>query len=61
MEKTQGKVNFFQGSYEIIWYEKNTKPGKGTVILHGTGSYGGSKKVEFKILRRSIKNSNRIY
>jgi len=31
------------------------------VILHGTGSYGGSKKVEFKILRRSIKNSNRIY
>ena len=50
-----------EGSYEIIGYEKNTKPGKGTVILHGTGSYGGSKKVEFKILRRSIKNSNRIY
>lgn len=31
-----------EGSYEIIGYENNTKPGKGTVILHGTGSYGGS-------------------
>lgn len=49
------------GSYEIIGYEKNTKPGTGTVILHGTGSYGGSRKVKFKILRRNIENSNRRY
>ncbi len=50
-----------KGSYEIIGYEKNTRPGTGTVILHGIGSYGGSKKVKFKILKRNIKNSNRMY
>ena len=54
-------TNAPKGSYEIIGYEKNTKPGTGTVILHGIGSYGGSRKVKFKILKRNIKNSNRMY
>ncbi|MBR6486692.1 MAG: hypothetical protein IKT17_08395, partial [Lachnospiraceae bacterium] len=47
-----------EGSYEIIGYGPNVKPGKGTVIVQGAGQYGGTKEITFKIKNRSISNSN---
>ena len=46
-------------SYVIIGYGTNITPGKGSVIVQGTGSYGGTKEVKFVIKNRDIKNSNR--
>ncbi len=47
-----------EGSYEILGYGTNVKTGKGMVLLHGMGSYGGTKEVTFSIRNRDIKNSN---
>ena len=46
------------GSYEILGYGTNVKTGTGMVLLHGMGSYGGTKEIIFSIRNRDIRNSN---
>ncbi|MDO4192474.1 MAG: Ig-like domain-containing protein [Erysipelotrichaceae bacterium] len=37
------------GDYEIVSYTNNVKKGTATMVLRGTGNYGGTKTVKFKI------------
>ncbi|MBO4902398.1 MAG: InlB B-repeat-containing protein [Lachnospiraceae bacterium] len=49
-----GMVEPTQADFEIIGYSNNIKKGTATVILKGTGNYGGMKSVTFKIKQRSM-------
>lgn len=40
--------------FEIVSYSKNTACGTAKVVLRGIGAYGGSRTVNFKIVRRRI-------
>ena len=40
--------------YEIQSVTNNVKAGKATMILHGIGDYGGTKKVTFNIGKQSL-------
>lgn len=40
--------------YEIVSYSNNLKNGTATVILHGIGEYGGTKKATFKINNKTM-------
>ena len=40
--------------YEIIAVENNVKKGTATVTIRGLDNYGGTKKVKFKIVPKSI-------
>lgn len=52
--KTPKGVQATDVTYEIVSYGTNTDKGKGTVLLRGTGNFGGYKTVTFKIGQRSI-------
>ena len=41
-------------TYEIVSYGVNTSKGNGTVVVRGTGNFGGYKTIKFKIGPRSI-------
>jgi len=41
-------------TYEIVSYGTNTDKGTGTVVVRGTGDFGGYKTIKFKIGQRSI-------
>ena len=40
--------------FEIVGYQNNLKKGTATVVLHGTGNYGGTKSVKFKIQSKEL-------
>lgn len=40
--------------YEIVSYSNNLKKGTATIVLHGLGEYGGTKKATFKIVNKSM-------
>ncbi|MCR5486809.1 MAG: Ig-like domain-containing protein [Lachnospiraceae bacterium] len=48
-----------EADYEIVSYGENIKKGKGTVLLHGTGEYGGYKTASFKIVSRKLSLAER--
>ncbi|MBD5491693.1 MAG: hypothetical protein HDR16_06150 [Lachnospiraceae bacterium] len=50
-----GKTILADTDYEIVGYKNNVKKGTATVILHGTGDYGGTKKATFKIVAKGFK------
>lgn len=52
--KTPKGVNASDVTYEIVSYGVNTAKGNGTVVIRGTGSFGGYKTIKFKIGQRSI-------
>ncbi|MCI9347568.1 MAG: hypothetical protein HFI56_15215 [Lachnospiraceae bacterium] len=41
--------------YEIMGYRNNVKKGTATVVIHGTGNYGGIKKATFKIASKGVR------
>lgn len=47
--------------YEIIGYSKNESTGTATMTIHGLGSYGGYKTVNFKITAKSMFYTVRYY
>lgn len=49
-------VTLTSNDFEIVGYSKNTAKGTATVILKGVGTYGGIKKVTFKITAREVIN-----
>ncbi len=50
-----GKTELVYGvDYEIQSLKNNVKAGKATMILHGIGNYGGTKKVTFNIGKHSL-------
>ncbi len=40
--------------YEIVGYSNNVKKGTAKVVIHGLGSYGGTKTVSFKIVSKAL-------
>ena len=48
------KVLTFGVDYEIQSITNNVKAGKATMVLHGIGDYGGTKKVTFSIGKQSL-------
>ena len=50
-----GKTILADTDYEIVGYKNNVKKGTATVILHGIGDYGGTKKATFKIVTKGFK------
>lgn len=55
--KETSKANGYlsDGSDYTVTYEDNVKIGKGKIIIHGKGKYGGTKKVTFTILPKWLK------
>lgn len=49
-------ITLAPNDFEIVGYSKNTAKGTATVILKGVGTYGGIKKVTFKITAREVIN-----
>jgi hypothetical protein len=49
-----GKTELTRDDYEIVEYSNNEKAGTATMIIRGRGIYGGTKKVTFKIVKRSF-------
>ena len=43
-----------KNDYEIVSYTNNINKGTGTVTLRGTGNYGGTITVKFKIVQRNF-------
>ena len=43
-----------KGVHYTLEYGANTKVGTGTVIVNGTGSYGGSATVKFSIVPKGM-------
>ncbi|MCR5450703.1 MAG: Ig-like domain-containing protein [Solobacterium sp.] len=46
------------GDYEIVSYTNNVKKGTATMVLRGTGNYGGTKTVKFKISAKVMRYLN---
>lgn len=55
MEIKIGQTVLADTDYEIVGYSNNIKKGTATVILRGTGDYGGTKKVTFQIASKGVK------
>lgn len=55
MEIKIGQTVLADTDYEIVSYKNNIKKGTATVILRGTGDYGGTKKATFKIASKGVK------
>ncbi len=49
-----GKTVLTKDDYEIAGYSGNEKVGTATMIIRGRGIYGGTKKVTFKITKKSF-------
>ncbi|MBR2845376.1 MAG: Ig-like domain-containing protein [Solobacterium sp.] len=52
--KVGGRILTYGVDYEIQSVTNNVKAGKATMILHGIGDYGGTKKVTFNIGKQSL-------
>lgn len=50
-----GQTTLADTDYEIVGYSNNVKKGTATVVLRGTGDYGGTKKATFKIGAKGVK------
>lgn len=49
-----GGTALTKGTDYKVSYERNTDAGIGTVILTGAGNYGGERRIDFNIVRKSI-------
>ncbi|MBD5504234.1 MAG: hypothetical protein HDR09_11020 [Lachnospiraceae bacterium] len=50
-----GKTVLADTDYEIVDYSNNIKKGTATIVIRGTGNYGGTKKATFKITAKGFK------
>lgn len=50
-----GQTVLADTDYEIVSYKNNVRKGTATMILRGTGDYGGTKKATFKIASKGVK------
>ncbi len=50
-----GKTILADTDYEIVDYKNNIKKGTATIVVRGTGDYGGTKKATFKIAAKGFK------
>lgn len=49
-----GKTILNENEYDIISYSNNNKKGSANLTIKGTGKYGGTKTVSFKIVEKSL-------
>ncbi|MCC8139967.1 MAG: hypothetical protein LIO67_06680 [Lachnospiraceae bacterium] len=47
-------TELIEGTHYELTYGENTAAGKGTVVIHGLGDYGGTRTVTFTIARKSL-------
>lgn len=52
--KVDGTKLSLNTDYEIVGYSNNVKKGTARVVIHGLGSYGGTKTVSFKIVSKAL-------
>ncbi|MBR3318039.1 MAG: hypothetical protein IKG21_09520 [Atopobiaceae bacterium] len=53
-----GNTTLKKGTHYTVSYGANKKVGKGTITIKGKGKYYGSKKISFKIVKRSVSNAS---